>query len=292
MEGNKMKFSRLYQRSRGQAASRALGFITFAFFFGLCLPLSLPWLDSLLKEKLKFDNAPGYIIGIIITLSSVLISFDNVTKVIEEAIESDVSLKVKNQVKEIQEEYNKKSPEYIKEKQELEFLAIWTGREHINHIDFNEMSLNLRQKFMRDRDEFTNITMRDFKERFYARKELIDKLDGEEGKKILQSIVKEAMNHVLNKSRDEEVSTSENKKYLKTEAILRAWLICSIKYDTPMPIQSLKKIIGSSQDEIQALKYIKDKMLADTRIIKRLTNPMSREIVNEYIDDFIKLITS
>jgi hypothetical protein len=198
------------------------------------------------------DNVPGYLIPAAIALISVIFSYDNVTKVIEETIDSDVRIKIA----EIQEEYNRKAPEAIKERQELEFLAIWINEEQINNIDFNEMSLRLRQELMRDRDEFTNKTIKDFRDRFYARREIIEQLDGEEGKKKLQSIVREAVDYALGKSRYDKIYSSDHDKYINVEAVLRAWLLCSIKYDIPMPIKSLKKIINNSKDEIKALIYI------------------------------------
>jgi hypothetical protein len=61
------------------------------------------------------------------------------------------------------------------------------------------MSLSLGQELMRDRDNLL-VTIKKFKNRLDARRDIIAHLDGEEGRKKLQSIVKEAVNYALKKA--------------------------------------------------------------------------------------------
>ncbi|MBD1899787.1 hypothetical protein NDI44_20315 [Trichocoleus sp. DQ-A3] len=276
-----MSLQRQYERTKRSASSIALFFIVGAF----CIGYSVSVIEPLLKNRLNLAIPPflPQAVGLIVTF----FSWNYVKETIEDAIESDV----KTTTKEIKEEYEKKSPEAIKEKQELEFLAIWTDEETLNQVDFNEMSPTLREALMRDRDEFKEVVLENFRNRFTACQEILDKLGKDDnGKKILLSIVREAVDVALLKNSKDTISKEENAIYLNVYRILQAWLLCSIKFDAVMPAQSLRKIIKNSKYEIVALEYIKDKMLDDPRVAEILPNEECRKIVKFYINEFIKQV--
>lgn len=214
---------------------------------------------------------------------------------IEESIESESKEEIeKNReeyeknINKMKEEYERKAPEAIKEKQELEFLAIWTDKEQLNHIDFNEMSENLRNELMKDRREFKEIYLENFRIRYEARQDIIDKLNDD----LLKSIARKAGDYSLNKKQSDNITKEENKIYKNIYVILKAWLICSIKFDCEMPTRSLHRIIKNSKYELDALNYIRENILLDDKLKEILTNDISREIIKDYINRFVEKINT
>ncbi|MEH2009817.1 hypothetical protein [Nostoc sp.] len=272
-----MKVQEQYEITKRSAAYTALLFIVGAF----CIGYFASVVEPLFRDRLKITVPPLFpqAVGLILPL----LSWTYVKDVIEDAIESDVKIKKK----EIEEEYEKKSPEAIQEKQELEYLAwLANDKKYMDKVNFNKMSTNVRQKFMEDRDKFEN-ELSEFKDRLDARQQILEKLLNKED--ILLQLVRETGDHVYGKSAGQEISKEENKKYLNIYSILRVWLLCSIKFDCVMPVESLQKII--SKDEIKALEYFRDTMLDHPNIgMDILPDKKSREIVKDYIDKFVKQV--
>lgn len=274
-----MKAQKLYDMTKRKAAYTALLFILGAFVTGWLTSVS----EFLFRDTLKIPIPPFFtqVVGLILTL----FSWTYVKDVIEDAIESELKIKKKD----IEEEYEKKSPEAIREKQEQEFLAIWLDKDkYMDQVNFNKMSTNVRQEFMKDRSEFQNVYLKDFEERYKARQEILETLLNEEEEPLLR-LVRSTGDYIFNKKDNDKITDEENEIYLKIYTILRAWLLCSIKFDCVMPVESLHKIIKDSKYEIDALKHIRDTLLDDpAKGMKILPNEKSREIVKFYINELIK----
>ncbi|NJM19413.1 MAG: hypothetical protein HC874_09510 [Richelia sp. SL_2_1] len=235
-----------------------------------------------------------FLLPIVIGLFSPLPSWLFVKESIEESIECESKAKIEDnrekcesEIKKIKEEYERKAPEIIKEKQELEFLAIWTDKEQLNHVDFNEMSEKLRHELMKDRKEFQEIYLESFRKRYEARQDIINKLNDD----LLKSITRTAGDYSFREKQNDFITKEENQIYKNIYAILRAWLICSIKFDCEMPTEHLHRIINkNSKRELDALKYIRDNILLDDEFKEILTNDKSREIISDYISRFCQKI--
>ncbi|MEH2334015.1 hypothetical protein [Nostoc sp.] len=87
------------------------------------------------------------------------------------------------------------------------------------------------------------------------------------------------------------INTSEDEKFKHLYAYLRAWLICGIRYDTEnLPIDWIKENALNQQEQIRALKYIKNQFINDTVLRTEIPKKESREIIAHYLEVLIKKI--
>ncbi|NJO61876.1 MAG: hypothetical protein HC836_27635 [Richelia sp. RM2_1_2] len=149
------------------------------------------------------------------------------------------------------------------------------------------MSEKLRHELMKDRKEFQEIYLESFRKRYEARQDIINKLNDD----LLKSITRTAGDYSFREKQNDFITKEENQIYKNIYAILRAWLICSIKFDCEMPTEHLHRIINkNSKRELDALKYIRDNILLDDEFKEILTNDKSREIISDYISRFCQKI--
>lgn len=74
-------------------------------------------------------------------------------------------------------------------------------------------------------------------------------------------------------------------------AYLRAWLICSIRYNTSnLPVEWIQDTILSKQQQVTAIEYIKDNILPGDKIKKYPISDDSIEETREYLEILIKKI--
>ncbi|BAY82732.1 hypothetical protein NIES267_22160 [Calothrix parasitica NIES-267] len=280
-----------YTTKRKAVLKAYLLIICCSFIQVVSLILSEPFVTLLQNFNI---NIPVFILPTVIILLP-FSSWFYVKDFIEESIEYESKEKIEKireeyqqDINQIKEEYKRKAPEAIKERQELEFLAIWTDKEHLNHIDFNEMSENLRKELMKDRREFKEVYLDNFRKRYEARQDIVTNLNDF----LLMRIARKAGDYSLNKKQNGHITKEENKIYKNIYAILKAWLICSIKFDCDMPTRSLHRIIKNSKYELDALNYTRDNILLDDKIKEIFTNDMSREIIKDYINRFVEKINT
>jgi hypothetical protein len=111
----------------------------------------------------------------------------------------------------------------------------------------------------------------------------------ENGKKIelMESIVVSAIEETSVYKRNPDFSNKCKHLY----AYLKAWLICSIRYQTKkLPADWIKETTLDKQEQIDALRYIKDNLLNHERVKKYINRAESREVIKDYLDELIELI--
>ncbi len=80
-------------------------------------------------------------------------------------------------------------------------------------------------------------------------------------------------------------------KFRHIYAYLRAWLICGIRHNTyELPIEWIQENSLSIQEQIDALNFIKNKLLNDDKLKKQISNENSRKVIGRYLDELIKKI--
>jgi hypothetical protein len=72
-------------------------------------------------------------------------------------------------------------------------------------------------------------------------------------------------------------------------AYLRAWLVCGIRYNIHnLPIQWIKETALSLQEQIDALKYIKNNLLEDEKVTAHIPKEEVRKLISKYLDELIR----
>lgn len=72
-------------------------------------------------------------------------------------------------------------------------------------------------------------------------------------------------------------------------AYLRAWLVCGIRYNTyNLPIEWIKETALSLQEQINAIKYIKNNLLEDETVKAQIPKEEVRKLISKYLDELLK----
>jgi hypothetical protein len=262
------------------------------------------WIVAWSIPSLTIAIVFGYVLGRLNTIPDPLsIVIGIVTSVITSAtlipltIEKRIQSVVKTEKVKVKALYESQTSEQIQKRQRIEFLSILdenlqpseNSLDPLDNVRFGGVNISTLCEENETFEEFKRRVRKNKKYR-QACQEAVQGLSGDNNqnnKDPLMPIVKTAVNLALGRKSESEVTPEVFNYYEDVYVYLKVWLICSIKYDTNMPIEWINMMAQDKRKHIEALSYIKDKILNSRNIKELLPTQESREVAAKYIGNLV-----
>lgn len=280
----------LKSAKRLKLTKRSITFrVTLFVYAALVLGYFLEKLVGMLSSSWS-NSSLDLLIKIVLPLIFGAFSWTLLKDVIEDLLDKEIgdekeNLKLDFEQKEKQ--LLERTPEALREKQELEFLSILQDvLRSIDNIEFNDLCSSISQELRSSISSFRK-KLKEHTSYVVASQKAVEALSND--KNVLMPIVREACDKILSRKIDDPITEEVECFYDDIYAYLKAWLICSIKYDTPMSIKPIRRAFQNADMYIDTLTFVKDSILEDVKA-KRLVETESRKIIKDYLDKLIDLL--
>jgi hypothetical protein len=191
--------------------------------------------------------------------------------------------------------------------QELEFLSILFQDSIIPQDSLNYKVFCTHIRELHQSSELSQELKR-YIQKLKGREEALEGLskgfkEDENGKCLFYGLVGPACRYALNIQEDEIQKYRElaHPFYLDIFAYLKAWLVCSIKHEVPIPIkpfvieslgEDLNDRYHGTETYITAIQRIREAVLEDEGLKPFFNTPASRSTVDHYLGELINLLRS
>jgi len=267
-----MNLRKSKQQNQPNLLSLVSLFLMAAFSTGFCIGLSVSiiFLVDLHMQFFAFSTA------VVLFFTAIIgwVVSGNIEKIIKNAL----MVEVKNQTEKIQERLEARSESKIKEKLHKDYVAaIFEAEESFaTQVHYTGLALGSKSDQFRKEDIWNHI------ERNKSCQEIVEVFSDDE-QEIIMSIVAEAVEYSVNATLDKKVYSSVHDLKEQLFLYMRAWLVCSVKYDTPMPSYTIEFPDCNRKYHIKSIKYIKNLIANHSEFSCLFSQRLSKSIIQQYL---------